>query len=256
MQDAGKKAIVYFYAPWCGHCKQLKAPFAAAAKDVYDLIPMAAVDCTEHLLVCDKFKIKQFPTVKYLKDSEDQEGELFGGEMLKPVAASIKNLVRKQAGLAQEATEFTNSVAPGWGEDVEPGAIVHMTDEHWQAWREQNPRSLVMFYAPWCGHCKTLKPHYSDASEKVKKAGIQIPMVAVDCTTETSICAQYEIKGYPTTKYFKNAYDEGEVVEGIGKPSSFFVSLLHEKDDREEEPEAPADDMEEIDDGTEPIDDE
>ena len=81
-------------------------------------------------------------------------------------------------------------------------------------------------------------------------------MVAVDCTTETSICAQYEIKGYPTTKYFKNAYDEGEVVEGIGKPSSFFVSLLHEKDDREEEPEAPADDMEEIDDGTEPIDDE
>ena len=84
--------------------------------------------------------------------------------------------------------------------------------EHWQSWREQNPRSLMMFYAPWCGHCKSSKPHYAEASEKVKRAGIQIPLVAVDCTTETSICAQYEIKGYPTFKYFKDAYDEGEVV--------------------------------------------
>lgn len=58
---------------------------------------------------------------------------------------------------------------------------------------------LVEFYAPWCGHCKNLKPIWASAATELKG---KVKLGAVDATVHTQIASQYEIRGYPTIKYF------------------------------------------------------
>jgi protein disulfide-isomerase A6 len=58
---------------------------------------------------------------------------------------------------------------------------------------------MVEFYAPWCGHCKSLAPEWKNAAKALK--GI-VGVVAVDATQATGSASKYEVKGFPTIKFF------------------------------------------------------
>ena len=58
---------------------------------------------------------------------------------------------------------------------------------------------FVEFYAPWCGHCKNLKPAWEKAAKALK--GV-VKVGAVDMTTDQSVGGPYGIKGFPTLKFF------------------------------------------------------
>lgn len=75
---------------------------------------------------------------------------------------------------------------------------------------------FVKFFAPWCGHCKRLAPTWDELAEEYNEAkdGNKVIIAKVDCTVDTSLCADQGITGYPTLKFFKEGSKEGVKYRG------------------------------------------
>lgn len=75
--DKSKDVLVEFYAPWCGHCKQLAPIYDQLAEKFQDSkdVVIAKIDSTANEL--EHTKINSFPTIKLYKKETNEVRSLF-----------------------------------------------------------------------------------------------------------------------------------------------------------------------------------
>lgn len=97
--------IVEFYAPWCGHCQNLKPAYEKAAKNLEGLAKVAAVNCDDdaNKPFCGTMGIQGFPTLKIVRPKkgggkamvQDYQGQRTASAIVDAVVQQINNYVVK-----------------------------------------------------------------------------------------------------------------------------------------------------------------
>ncbi|XP_048488599.1 protein disulfide-isomerase A5 isoform X2 [Plutella xylostella] len=208
-------ALVIFYAPWCGHCKNIKPEFEKAAaaikKDKINGV-LAAVDATKFSELAAQYGVKAFPTLKYFSRGE-YKFDAGHARKEKQIIEFIKN--------PQEPPPPPPPEKP-WSE--EPSQVRHLNENNFRSSLRKIKHGIVMFYAPWCGHCKSAKPEFTRAAEAFADE-LAVAFAAVDCTAAATLCQNYNVMGYPTFKYI-SYYDKSISDYNGGRKEEDFVSFI------------------------------
>jgi len=203
-------AFVEFFAPWCGHCKNLAPEYELVAQSFAKLpVKIASVDADMHKDLGGRFGVSGFPTLKYFP-AGSKEGEAYNGGR---TAKDIIDFINSKAGTHARIKEA-------------PTSTVVLTDENFdRIVLDMDKNVLVEFYAPWCGHCKKLAPDYD------KVAGIfasepDVVIGKLDATAEPKKAGQYSVSGYPTLKWFPK-HDKSGSEYSSGRTVEDFVNFIN-----------------------------
>jgi protein disulfide-isomerase-like protein len=219
-----KAAIVVFHAAFCGHCKALKPKYEAAAvmmknKGISGML--AAVDAQKENELGSKYGIKGFPTLKFF-----EFGEFKFDVNLRETDPIVKFMEHPDEPPVVE-------VEPEISWEDEENEVVFLNEETFKPFLKKTKHVLTIFYTPWCGHCKHTKPEFVKAAEEFKDDS-KVAFAAVDCTKHSAVCSAYEVRGYPTIKYFN--YMKASREYSGGRVADDFIKFMRDPDAEPEKP--------------------
>lgn len=226
--DSSDVWIVEFYAPWCGHCKNLVPEYKKAAEALKGVVKVGAVNADEHRDLGGRYGVKGFPTIKIFgrnkKSPSDYQGARSAQGFVEAGMKELRSIVDARLG-GKSSSGGTGSSGGG---KASPKDIIELTDSNFESKvLESNDLWLVEFFAPWCGHCKNLAPIWAQAATELKG---KVKLGALDATVHTEMAQKYNIRGFPTIKVFSAGKKDGsaEDYEG-GRTVSDIVNFALEK---------------------------
>ncbi|KAJ1657272.1 hypothetical protein IWQ61_003301 [Dispira simplex] len=212
--DESKSVFIEFYAPWCGHCKSLAPIYeelANAFSHTKDSVVIAKVDADAHRELGTRFGITGFPTLKFFKDDKTQPIDYKQGRDLD----SLTSFITSQVGVHPRISKPKSFVQSLTAATFDSVAL------------DPKKNVLVEFYAPWCGHCKSLAPTYEEVAQIFQNEP-NCFVTKVDGTEAPSLRDKYGIKGYPTFLFFPAGSDKPIPYES-GRSKQDFIDFLNEQ---------------------------
>ncbi|XP_070777789.1 protein disulfide-isomerase A2 [Enoplosus armatus] len=103
--------LVEFYAPWCGHCRQLEPVYAEAAgklKTEERAMRLAKVDATQEKELSDEFDVRGFPTLKLFVNGDRKQPINYTGQRS---VEGIIQWMKRRTGPGAPALDSADSAA-------------------------------------------------------------------------------------------------------------------------------------------------
>jgi len=132
------------------------------------------------------------------------------------LTAFIKSYLAKDGKLAQ--TDIKSEDTPDKN-DLPVKVVVGNTFKEMVS--ESKNDVLLLVYAPWCGHCKSLMPNYEKLAEELKD--VKDLVIAKVDDTANELEGVKKVKGYPTVKFYKGG------VIGTGKEMTAKFNRAEDK---------------------------
>lgn len=182
----------------------------------FDKVAIAEVNADEHRDLGSKFGVRGFPTIKFFPEGSLEPEDYNGGR----TADDLIAFVNEKVGTSKKIKKAPSAVL-----DLSPSTFD-------SALADSSKVRLVEFFAPWCGHCKSLAPTY----EKIALAFAgesNVVIAKVDADKHRSLGERFGVEGFPTIKYFP-AGAEGTLEEQAedypgGRNPADFMDFLNEK---------------------------
>lgn len=231
---SGKPALVEFFAPWCGHCKNLAPVYEQLAQDFAfakkDKLTIAKVDADSEKSLGSRFGIQGFPTIKFFDGKSDKPEEYNGGRDLE----SLTEFLTKKTGIKPKKKAAT------------PSPVELLNDKTFKEQIGGDKDVLVAFTAPWCGRksccliqilstslqildCKTLAPIWETvAKDFANEPNVLVAKVDAEAENAKATAKDQGVSSYPTIKFFPKGSKEPEPYTG-GRTEAALVSFLNEK---------------------------
>jgi len=227
--------FVKFYAPWCGHCKNLAPAWSELAKEINPddewEANIISVDCTQHKSVCSENGVTGYPTLKLFYPDADEGIRYSGARKKESLADWLDEELTKKYGDGEEGEEKEEAAAP-------KGEVLVLKEANFKSTIAPPEQvTFVKFYAPWCGHCKKMAPAWVDLA-KDYGSDDSVVIAEVDCTQESGVCQSNGVKGYPTLKAFKGG-EEIEKYAGGRDVASFKKAIAKYQGGKAEPPKMP-----------------
>ncbi|KAI0322608.1 thioredoxin-like protein [Amylostereum chailletii] len=213
----GKPGLVEFFAPWCGHCKNLAPTYEQLADSfahAKSKVVIAKVDADgAGKPLGSKYGVTGFPTLKWFNAEGEAEPYEDGRDL-----DSLVNFITSKSGVK-------SNIKP----PPPPSTLILDSHTFDEVVYNKDHDTLVTFTAPWCGHCKKLKPIYEEVAKTfLPESKCVVANIDADAEANRPIGMKYGIQSFPTIRFFPKGDEEGEKYEGP-RTKEAFVAFLNEK---------------------------
>lgn len=227
--------LIEFYAPWCGHCKNLAPEWEKAANILKGIVKIGAVDADTYKSLGGKYGIKGFPTIKWFGTNKNNPKDYESGRTANDISSfalsKVQEIVKARMSGKTDSSKSGNNDKQKQGQNQQKSNSNPDSDKDVVVIDDNNFESVVMnskdmwiidFYAPWCGHCKKLEPEWNVAASELKG---KIKLGKVDATQNSKLASQFRIEGYPTIKIFPPGEKNVKNIESYdgGRDSSSII---------------------------------